>query len=223
MRKPGSASVSHGPTRGAKTLGPHLCQRLASPRHVVVFLHHADTYPRPTRRLLQGQKGIEERALMASQRPFSPLVMPSKLAVRTHDPASAHGNPSSLSCSLFLTPALAVATAARETAAPRGPCHHNAFLSITAAIALRTECRQQFWSIWNEIMSTISPGHPRSPATPQAGRSRQLTRPPILDIHRSRSNYDLLVVTKWTILEVSMAPVALRSGRGQKKDRVVPF
>ena len=31
---------------------------------------------------------------MASQRPLSPLVTPLKLAVRPHDPASAHGNPS---------------------------------------------------------------------------------------------------------------------------------
>src|SRR6266446_6033789 len=60
----------------------------------IVYLAAADKYPRINHRLSQGQKGIDERALMASQRPLSPLVTPSKLAVRTHDPASAHGNPS---------------------------------------------------------------------------------------------------------------------------------
>src|SRR5438128_5147418 len=81
--------------------------------HPVVYLHPADKYHRLTRRPSQGQKGIDERALMASKRPLSSLVTPSKLAVRTHDPASTHSNPSSLSCSLFLTPPPAVATAAR--------------------------------------------------------------------------------------------------------------
>ncbi len=38
----------------------------------VVYLLRADKYPRLTRRLSQGQKGLDERALMASQRPSEP-------------------------------------------------------------------------------------------------------------------------------------------------------
>jgi hypothetical protein len=38
----------------------------------VVYLSPADKYHRLTRRLSKGQKVLEERALMASQRPFHP-------------------------------------------------------------------------------------------------------------------------------------------------------
>ena len=38
----------------------------------VVYLSPADKYHRLTRRLSQEQKGLEERALMASQRPSHP-------------------------------------------------------------------------------------------------------------------------------------------------------
>jgi hypothetical protein len=38
----------------------------------VVYLSPADKYHRLTRRLSQGQKGLDERALMASQRPSAP-------------------------------------------------------------------------------------------------------------------------------------------------------
>jgi hypothetical protein len=41
-------------------------------QRAVVYLHPADKYHRLTRRLSQGQKGIDERALMASQRPSHP-------------------------------------------------------------------------------------------------------------------------------------------------------
>ena len=39
---------------------------------LVVYLRPADKYPRLTHRPLQGQKGIYERALRASQRPSHP-------------------------------------------------------------------------------------------------------------------------------------------------------
>jgi hypothetical protein len=39
---------------------------------VVVYLSPADKSHRLTRRLSQGQKGLEERALLASQRPSEP-------------------------------------------------------------------------------------------------------------------------------------------------------
>src|SRR2546430_12319246 len=42
------------------------------PCQPVVYLHPADKYPRLTHRPSQGQKGIDERALMASQRPSHP-------------------------------------------------------------------------------------------------------------------------------------------------------
>ena len=38
----------------------------------VVYLSPADKYPRLTRRLSQEQKGLHERARMASQRPSHP-------------------------------------------------------------------------------------------------------------------------------------------------------
>jgi hypothetical protein len=38
----------------------------------VVYLHPADKYHRLTHRLSQEQKGLDERALMASQRPSHP-------------------------------------------------------------------------------------------------------------------------------------------------------
>jgi hypothetical protein len=41
-------------------------------RETVVYLAAADKYPRPTRRQSQGQKGMDERALMASQSPSHP-------------------------------------------------------------------------------------------------------------------------------------------------------
>ena len=37
-----------------------------------VYLPHADKYHRRTRQPSQGQKGLDERALMASQRPSHP-------------------------------------------------------------------------------------------------------------------------------------------------------
>jgi len=123
-----------------------------------VSLHPADKYPKLTHRPSQGQKGIDERALLTSQRPFSPLVTPSKLAVWTHDPASAHGNPSSLSCALFLTPALAVATAARETAAPRAtsrrdPSAQPPWRVSATASAWPSRCR---CSVRGVAMATVS-------------------------------------------------------------------
>ena len=39
---------------------------------LVVYLSPADKYHRLTRRLPQGQKGLKERAIMASQRPSPP-------------------------------------------------------------------------------------------------------------------------------------------------------
>src|SRR5712691_9529783 len=47
----------------------HLVHRLQRP---VVYLHPADKSPRLTHRPSQGQKGLEERAIMASQRPSPP-------------------------------------------------------------------------------------------------------------------------------------------------------
>jgi hypothetical protein len=41
-------------------------------QRTVVYLSPADKYPRLTRRLSQEQKGLHERARMASQRPSEP-------------------------------------------------------------------------------------------------------------------------------------------------------
>ncbi len=41
-------------------------------KRLVVYLSPADKYHRLIRRLSQGQKGLEERALMVSQRPSEP-------------------------------------------------------------------------------------------------------------------------------------------------------
>jgi hypothetical protein len=57
-----------GPT--ADPVGPE--ELLAVSYHRVVYLSPADKYHRLTRRLSQGQKGLDERALMASQRPSAP-------------------------------------------------------------------------------------------------------------------------------------------------------
>jgi hypothetical protein len=45
---------------------------LSTPTFSAVYLSPADKYHRLTRRLSQGQKGLKERALMASQRPSEP-------------------------------------------------------------------------------------------------------------------------------------------------------
>src|SRR5438876_5498665 len=60
----------------------------------VVYLHAADKYHRLTHRLSQGQKGLDERTLRASQRPFHPWRRPPSRPCGHTDPASAHGNPS---------------------------------------------------------------------------------------------------------------------------------
>ena len=54
---------------------PLQCPRCQSQ---VVSLKCAGKYKRPVWRPLQGQKGIDERALMASPQPSPPLVMSSK-------------------------------------------------------------------------------------------------------------------------------------------------
>jgi hypothetical protein len=41
-------------------------------KHLAVYLHPADKYYRLTRRPSQEQKGLDERPLMASQRPSHP-------------------------------------------------------------------------------------------------------------------------------------------------------
>ena len=67
---------------------------LAMAQRLVVYLSPADKSHRLTRRLSQGQKGLQERALMASQRPFHPWCRPQSRPCGHTDPASAHGNPS---------------------------------------------------------------------------------------------------------------------------------
>jgi hypothetical protein len=57
----------------ALTLAPDTEWRF-TPRalDLVVYLSPADKYPRLTRRLSQDQKGLDERTLLASQRPSEP-------------------------------------------------------------------------------------------------------------------------------------------------------
>jgi hypothetical protein len=51
---------------------PHISRDYTAQQHSVVYLPNADKYRGLTRRPLQGQKGLDERALMASQRPSAP-------------------------------------------------------------------------------------------------------------------------------------------------------
>jgi len=60
----------------------------------VVYLPNADKYRRLTRRPPKGQKVLDERALMASQRPFHSWGRPQNQPCGHTDPASAHGHPS---------------------------------------------------------------------------------------------------------------------------------
>src|SRR6266699_2966859 len=68
------------------SVGSHAKKGIGYPMRVLIsivpsyttYLAAADKYPRPTRRQSQGQKGMDERALMASQSPSHPLVTPSK-------------------------------------------------------------------------------------------------------------------------------------------------
>src|SRR5713101_4285797 len=62
----GQPATASGQAAGECTDAPNV--RLASlGRSPVVYLHPADKYSRLTHRPSQGQKGIDERALMASQ------------------------------------------------------------------------------------------------------------------------------------------------------------
>jgi hypothetical protein len=83
---------------------------------------------------------------MASQRPFHPWCRPQSRPCGHTDPASAHGNPSLPPCALFLTPALIVATAARERATPRAASIHDPSVqqpwrASAAAMAWPSPCR----------------------------------------------------------------------------------
>src|SRR5207302_8537860 len=61
--------IPHVPQRGHKPPPqPHPYKA----QYRVVYLSPADKYHRLTRRLPQGQKGLKERAIMASQRPSPP-------------------------------------------------------------------------------------------------------------------------------------------------------
>src|SRR2546422_9346612 len=71
-----------------------------------MYLSPADKYHRLTRRLSKGQKGLDERTLLASQRPSEPWGRPRRRPCGHTDPASTHGNPSlPLLLSLPHTPA----------------------------------------------------------------------------------------------------------------------
>ena len=50
----------------------YILLNISVPRGQVVYLHPADKYRRLTHRPSKGQKGLCERALMASQRPSPP-------------------------------------------------------------------------------------------------------------------------------------------------------
>src|SRR6266481_3794048 len=84
----------------------------------VVYLLRADKSPRLTRRPPQGQKGLNERALTAPQRPSPPCGHPRRRPCGRTAPAQATS-----SCHFprpyLLTPLLAAATAARERAGLR--------------------------------------------------------------------------------------------------------
>ena len=67
---------------------------IAQAKRRVVYLPNADKYRRLTRRPPKGQKVLDERALMASQRPFHSWGRPQNQPCGHTDPASAHGHPS---------------------------------------------------------------------------------------------------------------------------------
>src|SRR5207244_12048578 len=82
----------------------------AAAGRTVMYLSPGDKYHRLTRRLSQGQKGLDERALMASQRPFHPSGHPSSRPCGHTTPRPLTATRRSLSCALFLIPPLAAAT-----------------------------------------------------------------------------------------------------------------
>ena len=88
-----------------------------------VYLHTADKYCRLTRRPSQEQKGLDERA---SWHPSGPLTPGDALEAGRADARRCSATtPCRFPLPCLLTPPLAVATAARETAAPRAGSRHD--------------------------------------------------------------------------------------------------
>src|SRR5258708_4032148 len=105
----------HGEREAGVEILPHAVRDPLEMAHQVVYLHHAEKYHRLTCRLSKEQKGLKEKALMASQRPSEPWRNPRSEPCGRTSPAQtpSHG---CFPRPCVLTPPLAAATAARERA-----------------------------------------------------------------------------------------------------------
>jgi hypothetical protein len=111
---------------------------------LVVSLQRAGKYQRPAWRPLQGQKGLDERVVMASQWPSHAWRHPRSGPCGRTSSAQAP-SPCRFPPLCVLTPSLAVATAAPDTARPLSGSRHDRStrlpsLAYRGAIASQSPC-----------------------------------------------------------------------------------